>query len=216
MKNSSDIYHLLDRGSAKRKTAATLLNKGSSRSHSVFCVTVRQWRLSGCLSMNQRAAEKRRESTLRRPYDVSARHEPGRSQCAAARSIVCRREQCAHERLVMESDVYFASHVRLTLGANRWEGLKHAMSFNTCALRRCTFQRPMRRDRRSSRRASCGWWTWPAPKTSRGMRLHPSDHPPPQMTEAFALLFSSFTCWFQRPACGLSLQSHACPSQRHR
>ena len=41
VKNSSDIYNLLDRGSAKRKTAATLLNKGSSRSHSVFCVTVR-------------------------------------------------------------------------------------------------------------------------------------------------------------------------------
>ena len=41
VKNSSDIYSLLDRGSAKRKTAATLLNKGSSRSHSVFCVTVR-------------------------------------------------------------------------------------------------------------------------------------------------------------------------------
>lgn len=38
--NAADIYALLDRGSAKRRTAATLLNKQSSRSHSVFCVTV--------------------------------------------------------------------------------------------------------------------------------------------------------------------------------
>lgn len=35
-----DIYALLDRGSAKRKTAETQLNKQSSRSHSVFCITV--------------------------------------------------------------------------------------------------------------------------------------------------------------------------------
>ena len=41
VKNKSDIYALLDRGSAKRRTAETLLNKQSSRSHSVFCVTVR-------------------------------------------------------------------------------------------------------------------------------------------------------------------------------
>ncbi|KAK9804380.1 hypothetical protein WJX72_010110 [[Myrmecia] bisecta] len=40
VKNSTDIYTLLDRGSAKRKTAETLLNKQSSRSHSVFCITV--------------------------------------------------------------------------------------------------------------------------------------------------------------------------------
>ena len=51
VKNSSDIYSLLDRGSAKRKTAATLLNKGSSRSHSVFCVTVRCDRIIGRLFM---------------------------------------------------------------------------------------------------------------------------------------------------------------------
>lgn len=40
VKSSADIYTLLDRGSAKRKTAETLLNKQSSRSHSVFCITV--------------------------------------------------------------------------------------------------------------------------------------------------------------------------------
>jgi hypothetical protein len=40
VKNKLDIYALLDRGSAKRRTAETLLNKQSSRSHSVFCVTV--------------------------------------------------------------------------------------------------------------------------------------------------------------------------------
>ena len=41
MRNARDIYALLDRGSAKRRTAETLLNKQSSRSHSVFCVTAR-------------------------------------------------------------------------------------------------------------------------------------------------------------------------------
>lgn len=40
MRSAEDIYGLLDKGSAKRRTAATLLNKQSSRSHSVFCVTV--------------------------------------------------------------------------------------------------------------------------------------------------------------------------------
>ena len=40
VKTQDDIYALLDRGSAKRRTAETLLNKQSSRSHSVFCVTV--------------------------------------------------------------------------------------------------------------------------------------------------------------------------------
>lgn len=40
VKNSVDIFALLDRGSAKRRTAETQLNKQSSRSHSVFCITV--------------------------------------------------------------------------------------------------------------------------------------------------------------------------------
>ena len=40
VKSSVDIFALLDRGSAKRRTAETQLNKQSSRSHSVFCVTV--------------------------------------------------------------------------------------------------------------------------------------------------------------------------------
>ncbi|XP_020087658.1 kinesin-like protein KIN-5B [Ananas comosus] len=36
----SEIYSLLERGSAKRRTADTLLNKQSSRSHSVFSITI--------------------------------------------------------------------------------------------------------------------------------------------------------------------------------
>ena len=48
MRGARDIYALLDRGSAKRRTAETLLNKQSSRSHSVFCVTVRAWPLPLC------------------------------------------------------------------------------------------------------------------------------------------------------------------------
>ncbi|GBG60629.1 hypothetical protein CBR_g8649 [Chara braunii] len=40
VKNASEIYTLLDRGSAKRRTAETLLNKQSSRSHSVFSITI--------------------------------------------------------------------------------------------------------------------------------------------------------------------------------
>lgn len=40
VRSAEDIYTLLDRGTAKRRTAATDLNKQSSRSHSVFCITV--------------------------------------------------------------------------------------------------------------------------------------------------------------------------------
>ncbi|KAL4437763.1 hypothetical protein ABPG77_005675 [Micractinium sp. CCAP 211/92] len=40
VKNSKEIFALLEQGSAKRRTAETLLNKQSSRSHSVFIVTV--------------------------------------------------------------------------------------------------------------------------------------------------------------------------------
>ena len=40
VKSANDIFQLLDQGSAKRRTAETLLNKQSSRSHSVFTVTV--------------------------------------------------------------------------------------------------------------------------------------------------------------------------------
>ncbi|XP_061351325.1 kinesin-like protein KIN-5B [Gastrolobium bilobum] len=36
----SEIYNLLERGASKRRTADTLLNKRSSRSHSVFTITV--------------------------------------------------------------------------------------------------------------------------------------------------------------------------------
>ena len=35
-----EIYRLLERGSAKRQTAATQMNATSSRSHTVFTVTV--------------------------------------------------------------------------------------------------------------------------------------------------------------------------------
>lgn len=38
--SANEIYNLLERGAAKRRTADTLLNKRSSRSHSVFSVTV--------------------------------------------------------------------------------------------------------------------------------------------------------------------------------
>ncbi|CAL5000311.1 unnamed protein product [Urochloa decumbens] len=38
--NASEIFSLLERGSAKRRTAETLLNKQSSRSHSVFSITI--------------------------------------------------------------------------------------------------------------------------------------------------------------------------------
>ncbi|KAJ4903788.1 ATP binding microtubule motor family protein [Raphanus sativus] len=38
--SANDIYALLERGSSKRRTADTLLNKRSSRSHSVFSITV--------------------------------------------------------------------------------------------------------------------------------------------------------------------------------
>lgn len=40
VKNSIEIFSVLDRGSAKRRTAETLLNKVSSRSHSIFTITI--------------------------------------------------------------------------------------------------------------------------------------------------------------------------------
>jgi kinesin family protein 11 len=36
----AEIYQVLDRGTSKRRTAETLLNKRSSRSHSVFTITI--------------------------------------------------------------------------------------------------------------------------------------------------------------------------------
>ncbi|KAE8098577.1 hypothetical protein FH972_016630 [Carpinus fangiana] len=38
--SASEIFSLLERGSAKRRTAETLLNKQSSRSHSLFSITI--------------------------------------------------------------------------------------------------------------------------------------------------------------------------------
>ncbi|XP_077232897.1 ATP binding microtubule motor family protein [Tasmannia lanceolata] len=38
--SANEIYHLLERGSAKRRTADTLLNKQSSRAHSIFSITI--------------------------------------------------------------------------------------------------------------------------------------------------------------------------------
>lgn len=38
--NKNEVYSILERGTARRQTAATLLNACSSRSHSVFSVTV--------------------------------------------------------------------------------------------------------------------------------------------------------------------------------
>uniref|UniRef100_T1IQI6 Kinesin-like protein n=1 Tax=Strigamia maritima TaxID=126957 RepID=T1IQI6_STRMM len=40
VQNKDDVYEILDRGSEKRKTASTLMNAHSSRSHSVFSVTI--------------------------------------------------------------------------------------------------------------------------------------------------------------------------------
>lgn len=37
---ANEIYKILEKGSAKRKTAETLLNKQSSRSHSIFSITI--------------------------------------------------------------------------------------------------------------------------------------------------------------------------------
>ena len=38
--NKNEVYAILEKGRKKRQTAATLLNSRSSRSHSVFSVTV--------------------------------------------------------------------------------------------------------------------------------------------------------------------------------
>ncbi|KAL6630702.1 hypothetical protein ACP70R_028553 [Stipagrostis hirtigluma subsp. patula] len=38
--SAGEIYRILEKGSAKRKTAETLLNKQSSRSHSIFSITI--------------------------------------------------------------------------------------------------------------------------------------------------------------------------------
>ncbi|GLJ06347.1 hypothetical protein SUGI_0036890 [Cryptomeria japonica] len=38
--SANEIYNLIERGSSKRRTAETLLNKQSSRSHSIFSITI--------------------------------------------------------------------------------------------------------------------------------------------------------------------------------
>ncbi|PKA49035.1 125 kDa kinesin-related protein [Apostasia shenzhenica] len=40
VRSASEIYKILEKGSAKRRTAETLLNKQSSRSHSIFSITI--------------------------------------------------------------------------------------------------------------------------------------------------------------------------------
>mmetsp|Transcript_27007 Transcript_27007/g.59061 ORF Transcript_27007/g.59061 Transcript_27007/m.59061 type:complete len:1042 (+) Transcript_27007:153-3278(+) len=40
VRSAAEIYQVLDRGTAKRRTAATLLNNRSSRSHSIFTITI--------------------------------------------------------------------------------------------------------------------------------------------------------------------------------
>eukprot|EP00730_Choanoeca_flexa_P019056 TRINITY_DN9293_c0_g1_i1.p1 TRINITY_DN9293_c0_g1~~TRINITY_DN9293_c0_g1_i1.p1 ORF type:complete len:970 (+),score=413.44 TRINITY_DN9293_c0_g1_i1:312-3221(+) len=42
LKSKEDVYDVLTKGAEKRRTSATLMNKHSSRSHSVFMVTVHQ------------------------------------------------------------------------------------------------------------------------------------------------------------------------------
>ena len=40
MQSKKEVYTILERGSKKRQTAATLMNAHSSRSHTIFTVTV--------------------------------------------------------------------------------------------------------------------------------------------------------------------------------
>lgn len=40
VRSKSDVYSVMEKGSAKRQTAATLMNAHSSRSHTVFTVTI--------------------------------------------------------------------------------------------------------------------------------------------------------------------------------
>ena len=40
VRSATEIYQVLDRGTVKRRTAATLLNNRSSRSHSIFTITI--------------------------------------------------------------------------------------------------------------------------------------------------------------------------------
>ena len=40
MHNKKEVYEILEKGSFKRKTAETLMNAHSSRSHTVFTVTI--------------------------------------------------------------------------------------------------------------------------------------------------------------------------------
>ena len=40
MHTKSQVYNILEKGSEKRKTAETMMNAHSSRSHTVFTVTV--------------------------------------------------------------------------------------------------------------------------------------------------------------------------------
>ncbi|KAG1657315.1 hypothetical protein FOA52_008043 [Chlamydomonas sp. UWO 241] len=40
VRSAAEIYAVLDKGTAKRRTAATLLNQRSSRSHSIFTITI--------------------------------------------------------------------------------------------------------------------------------------------------------------------------------
>ena len=40
VKTKGDVYELIKRGSQKRQTAATKMNSRSSRSHSVFTITI--------------------------------------------------------------------------------------------------------------------------------------------------------------------------------
>lgn len=47
----TDIFSILGRGAAKRQTAATLLNACSSRSHSIFTITVDQGSITGKLNL---------------------------------------------------------------------------------------------------------------------------------------------------------------------
>ena len=58
VQNKAEVYKILEKGSAKRKTAATLMNAHSSRSHTVFTVTVHIKESNHCGSLKKGFAPK--------------------------------------------------------------------------------------------------------------------------------------------------------------
>jgi Kinesin motor domain len=72
-KNEEEMLGALERGKNNRSTAATLMNAYSSRSHSIFCITIRQ-----------RVTVESKERT----YDFESHPDSPRSACTDTTSIV--------------------------------------------------------------------------------------------------------------------------------